>query len=356
MEHHIERILARYKDEDENIFFEHVKKCVAEESCSKPKIIARLIEIFSQKYISKNVWLMEEFYKIACHLFMAKGGKAGKEEELLQHIANCMLLFKTLGRRKVDLRGVRGSIDDVHRIIYRYDGKNAYTCLEDLRDKVSENIFALMHFVYNCWITGQHYEDMLIALTHMCNLAPKERKIDKDGTELCDYVWMRLVELATRLDDGHNDLIFRFIRIGKELFYYKLTKKNSMERINLLYFCCLVMAQKDVKYDEVEYVKIVMGCGSEDGARGSRGGGGGGGEGASGGGRKKKIVDNKHSSGDCDYLFVILDYDNDVILEVKNDIERHVKYNFHEQTKRINSHELSRLQRPSINIIKRNEI
>jgi hypothetical protein len=333
MEHHVDKLLEHYKDVNENVFFEHIQSCYLEQGCSKPKLIARLIEIFSQKYISKNVWLIEEFYKIVCHIFMAKP----KCESLLQHLANCMLLLKRVGRRKVDLRNVKGSVDDVQRIIYRHDSSAPYN-LGDLQTKVNENVYSLVHFIYHSWLTGACYEDMLIALTHVCNLPVKERKIDKDGTEISDYLWMRLVELATKLDDGRNDLIYKFTRIGKEMYYYKLTKKNSLERINLLYFCSLVMAQKDVRHEDVEYVKVVLE--HEEGGHETK---------------RKGRQTKQHKEVDCDYLFVVLDYDDDAMSQVRNDIERHTKYYFTEQTKRINGHELAKFQKHSVNIVKREQ-
>lgn len=272
-----------------------------------------LIKQFANYYINKNLENLTIFYKLICNLYLVRS-----KGDVISTVNDCIMFFSKIGKKKVNLTKIDYDENVIDSIVASLDREP--DILEEIKDKTATKIYSLLCFTQNAIVSGENLQDTIVCVLYMLNLPMKDQRIKGTKDTVVDYIWM----MMTRFCHKTSSDMFKFVRICKELYYYKLTNGIRSDRCNLVLFSLLVVIQRDVRIEKTNFqdscscVKKVEG--------------------------KTKIQNADNVANSWDYLYIVLDYDWDTINRVvhEKDVRSRFDYDKH-MTKTINGDKLGLL-------------
>lgn len=270
-----------------------------------------MMNFFCKHYLSKNLWLLQEFTR-----HISEIEKNTKDKEIVtKHMKElCFLLSahdykenETIINTKLNISEKEKSVID--RILHT--SQKEYLDLVEYRELLEHDHYILLNVLYHNIAYSIYIHDCFAIIRYLI-------MTNKKNDTMIDLLFTIMI---TYID--HNRVpsdVNAYILACKDLFYYRLTKKNKLDRINLLLYTVYVLVQKKVKYQEIdEYIP------------------------------KDEINSSKESSK-TDYLYVITRYDPEIITIVNSDKEYSKKRE--RMIKNVNIKDHNCMERTNMDIVK----
>lgn len=275
---------------------------------SKHHLLASLNDVYCAHFHSKNVWLLRKFYQ----------GVKGVEEErnkerAMEQWHRVLNLLHHSGVRKTDLTKLPVEEMEIQRAMYAH----AFDFEEVVfwKDKMVDRMYACLTFVYRTAFTGESIPTALQVILYLHQQKHADVFTTKSDMCMADVLW----KLLSSVVDQCSSQVSEFYLLSRDLYYYKLRKKEREGRLNYLLMTFLVIAQRDVQEIAVdtgeeersELLQVAATCtGSSQQASATR----------------SKSACTKP----LDYLYHIFEYDT----HLKNEIQRECEYNKRQERKK----------------------
>lgn len=268
-----------------------------------------IINFYCKHYLSKNLWLLEEFTR---HISEIEKNNKDKELITIHMKAICFLLSAYEYKDHENIINTKLNITEkekltIDRILHT--SQKEYLDLTEFREILEYDHYILINVLYHNIAYSIYIHDCFAIIRYLIMLKKNDSMID-----LIFTIMMKYIENNRIPSD-----VSTYIIACKDLFYYRITKKHKLERINLLLYAIYVLVQKNVKYQELdEYIP-------------------------------KEDITSKESCR-TDYLFVITRYDHDTITTVNIDKEYSKKRE--RMIKNVNIKDHNCMERSNMDIIK----
>ncbi len=241
-----------------------------------------LMNFFCKHYLNKNLWLLQEFSK---HISEMEKNPKDKEHITTHMKALCFLLCAHNYKENENIINTKLSITEKEQLTITrilHTSQKEYVDLIDFKDMLEHDHYILINVLYHNIAYGIYIQESFSIVRYLIMGKKNDNMIDLIFTVLLKYI-------------DNNRLpsdVSTYVTTCKDLFYYRLTKKYKLDRINLLLHALYVLIQKKVKYQEIdEYIPKYDG------------------------------TDTSKEYSRTDYLYVITRYDHDTITTVNCDKE-----------------------------------
>lgn len=245
---------------------------------NKTIFIAFLINTYAKKYISNNIWFLLELMKLT-----DEADKSKNRSDIFKEACNLLAIND---QKSVDLLKYNKDelLKDIERIFYKT--QREYADLVDLKEYLVNDIYLLVNVLYQNIAYGYDIHDCFSIAKYIIGKKNKDLlevniKDITDGIDLLFIIIIKYIE-SNRIPPD----IKSYVNTCKKMYYFSCRQKDRMERINLLFYALFVLIQRKVGYQEVQY---------------------------------KNLNAGSQKSNTCDYLFVLINYDTNLINQVQND-------------------------------------
>lgn len=198
--------------------------------------IEYLINLYSQKYMNTNVWVLKE---INMYIKQYEESRI-KENELLKGI---VFLLTANDMKEVQLYHKKDTdAERIKRIIYC--SQTEYTVLYDLKSILYNDIYVLINSLYKIMLISNGNAFLIIrwlVSINKNNLFRTEHDTLSDGYDIIYMVILRFIDTVSLPDDVRD-----FVLLSKDLFYYRCKQKFKKQRANLLFYSAYVIMQRNV--------------------------------------------------------------------------------------------------------------
>ena len=248
------------------------------ETCkNKFVIVSSFVDAFSQHYVSRNLWAIENMTSILNDI-----------EQTSRTPEICKAKIVGLGLF------ISGNEFKSHDII---DFKSTYSLDEDLttseclhhadlqefEDVFEENVFNLINILYENLRNATNIRMIFSLIRYLLTNKKTIKKTNIAKLDMTDYIFLVVMLYISSEGNDVPDDVIKYVTMCKDIFYYRLKKKDKMNRINLLFYSILTVVNKKVKYDKFDYFVPVI---------------------------DKPIT---HEDMACEYLFNVFNYDESAI-------------------------------------------
>lgn len=289
---------------------------------SKVMFSSFLIRMFSKHYLNRNLWMLKEFSRLIANM-----EKSGKDK------SSCMYAMKSIcyllaasdykdGKSLIDVNVKMLSVYEkgvIDRMLYSIHKE--YADLVDMKEHLHSDCYALLNVLYHNIANIQNVSECFQIIKYFIITKKKELLTDAYFSDTIDMLFVMIMKYVD--NNRIPSDVEEFIVSCKDLFYYRVTQKDKLARINLFIYAVYILLQRKTKYQEItDYIpKDVV-----------------------------KEGNNKNTKSGVDYLYVLTYYDQDMVESVKND--RAVAKKSVRQVKSINVKEWIEERDASITIIR----
>jgi hypothetical protein len=129
---------------------------------------------------------------------------------------------------------------------------------EQLKSILSNEVFTLLNIIYDSFLysieTKEVIQNNFIILRYLLTLTPKQylkSTIYKNQMNISDFVILICMIYSTTSYCPSE--LKEYITCVKDIFYYRLKKKDRKKRLNLLFYLIHVIISKDIVNTEIDY-------------------------------------------------------------------------------------------------------
>lgn len=202
-----------------------------EYSCKEkiPLLLSIINSYCSSTYLNKNLWMLMQISE----LLLSIETNTRKSQEIKESM--CKLVLQ-IGKNKKHTFTV--PYENIQYMLYSFNTYNTHC--EFMREYVEESLFGYFCILYNNIKDSLDSKHSLVIANYIIqNNTNKEL----DGYDALFIFLQKIVDIL-HLDKK----IKKYIVNSKDIFYYRLKKKDKPLRINLIYFSLYVMITRDVIY------------------------------------------------------------------------------------------------------------
>lgn len=208
-------------------------------------LIDHLINYYSQFYISRNIWIHSQFLKIL----------QSNEITLYRKVIDISCLITQLERKDMSLYDKSKIPNDrkIDEILDYYRNFNPYDELSDFKNIFCCKSWILINIIYDNCKKFINIKETFSIITYLIGEKKIQiKKIELLNLDKIDYLFLILKCLIDN-NETLDDKVKKYITYSKNLFYYRLKKKDKLYRINLLFYCFYICITKNVKHQKVLY-------------------------------------------------------------------------------------------------------
>lgn len=303
-----------------NINHDFVRRLVT--TAKKQEICTFVGHFICDHMLSNNIWF---YTKIKEYFQLIEECKPNEKDKLSKLM---YALFHLIGNGDKGIFNFHNPseksemfADEIKKIRYTY-GNTDNADLDQLRSVLAEESYILLNVLYDIFLYSvQSQKDIqtcFLILRYFLSLPPKQylqgatRGVSMDIIDFVFLVCVWYSETSQCTFDLRN-----YIVLIKDIFYYKLKKKDKLLRINILFYLLYAIIQKQTSNQEIDYdgstltfdknhIQRTKFNGSEDGRKANSE-------------QNAKHIDDRVTEK-CQYLFVYMDYDDKLKYEM--DLER----------------------------------
>lgn len=199
---------------------------------------AFLINVFCKHLINRNLWVVSKLHET----ILAMKQSESKKEKL-----KCTLeLINILKYQKdrvynIDLSGVKKESIDQIMYVYTVD-RTTLQCIQ-YEDIFTPETFDLVAMLETCIMNNRQGESITL-LKYILSLKSNAIFVKSSG---CNIIWI-LFDILILICGKQIDTSMRdYVGICKDLFFYKVTAKQKLDRLPVLFVCLIVTLNGKLK-------------------------------------------------------------------------------------------------------------
>jgi hypothetical protein len=203
-------------------------------------ILSFLINLYSEKYISKNIWVLKELHE---NISLIEN-KSAPIEELL---CNISVLISLNNKKSVH---IYKSVDynEIKEILFTSSYIN-FENINEFKNVFVDETYDLLNILYGNLSTRKNINKTFIIINYLINCTKKKLFKSKTIIDIIDYIFIILIK---------KEFICDYVMILKDLFYYRCKKADKLLRINMLYYCVFVIINKQITDQVIDYKNNVV--------------------------------------------------------------------------------------------------
>lgn len=209
--------------------------------------------------------------------------------------------------------------DDIKNIRY-YSKSHNNEDLSQIQSIVTDEVYTLLNILYDCFLYSVESKESLqkcfIIIRYLLTLTPRnyiQGTTKKITTDIIDFIFILCVWYSNSKQCPQD--ISLYINHIKDIFYYRLKKKDKLIRINILFYLIHVINNKKVIHQEIDYegmniieesVEEIQECEDKVKSKVS----------------KQKNERDSQVDDKCQYLFIYTTYDQQKLYEMEHEREK----------------------------------
>ena len=215
------------------------------------ELIDALLNIYNDKFISNNVWVIKELYN---KLEIIKSNKNYKESK--NTIMNIMSLLMSLPD---DIDNTIGQINDdlndqikekVTKISYTFNKE--YQVLSEYKEYILGNVYALLNVIYSSLYHQKKFDDLVLIIKYILKLKKPQIFFTRESQQNLNIIDILFDILLDIPGSSGSSEIKQFIELNR--LVYSFNKK--MNRYNLLYISIYACINRNIKDQIIDYKSI----------------------------------------------------------------------------------------------------
>ena len=212
------------------------------------ELVDALLNIYNDKLISNNIWVVKEIYN---KLKVIKSNKNYKESK--NNIINIMSLFmllpddldNTIGRINEDLND--STKDKITKISYTFNKE--YQVLSKYKEYILGNVYSLLNVIYSSLYYQKSFEDLVLIIKYILKL--KKPQIfftceSQQNFNIIDILFDILLDIPV------SNEIKQFIELNR--LVYSFNKK--INRYNLIYISIYSCINRILQDQIIDYKSL----------------------------------------------------------------------------------------------------
>lgn len=312
-------------NEVSNITYDFVRSLV--EQVKKNDICVYICHFLCDHVLTNNVWILE---RVKYYLEKIESCKPIEKERLIKLIYSLLHLLGNSDKgiytfyypnEKSDLFQ-----EEIKNIRY-YSTFHEHGEVVSLQSILTEEVYTLFNVLYESFLYSVESKEAIqkcfLIIRYLLTLTPRQYiqgTTKKITTDIIDFIFLLCVWYGK--NENCNKDIKVYINNVKDIFYYRLKKKDKLIRINSLFYLIFVIINKKVRYQEIDYEGInniveenvnlektlqEKNEKSSDKHKNCK---------------KDKNERNTMVDDKCQYLFVYMDYDQHKLYEMEREREK----------------------------------
>ncbi len=199
-------------------------------SKTKTEIINNIINMYCSKmYLNSNLWMLIQVVQILKDVETS----ANKTKDIMISLCKLVELINKNALKSFNIP--TKNIQFMLYGIYEITPKIVF-----IKEFVTEDVYSYLSILFKNIKDSHDLENSLIIIKHIINTPSKKKDLD-----LYDCLFLFYLKI---IDILHIDKkIKKYITCSKDIFYYRLKKKDRVLRVNLLYYCTYVLVTKKYK-------------------------------------------------------------------------------------------------------------
>jgi hypothetical protein len=310
-------------NEVSNITYDFVRSLV--EKVKKNDICTYICHFFCDHVLTNNIWVLE---RVKSYLEKIEGCKTNEKEQLIKLIYSLLHLLGNSDKGHYTFYYPNEKSDmfqeEIKNIRY-YSVFHEHDELIPLQSILTEEVYTLFNVLYESFLYSVESKEALqkcfLIIRYLLTLTPRhyiQGTTKKITTDIIDFIFLLCVWYSK--NTNCNKDIQVYINNVKDIFYYKLKKKEKLIRINALFYLVFVMINKSIRYQEIDYEgrnNIIEDDIYRDDISQERNE-----QSSSKKNKKDKNERNTIVDDKCQYLFVYTDYDQQKLYEMEREREK----------------------------------
>ena len=204
-------------------------------SKTKASLLSSIINIYcSGTYLNRNLFVLETLTKTLQEI----ESSSRKPTDCVNLICKLVSVVNKLPRRDFQV-----PTDNLHHLLY--STVSISPNVEFMRDLVNEEALTFFNILFNNISDGQDPKQSISIAQYLMN-KPINRTKDIDSY---DCIFVFLIQLLSILTVKSK--IKKYIECCKDIFYYRLKKKDKLHRKNLILYAVYVLVSKKVSYKQI---------------------------------------------------------------------------------------------------------
>jgi len=204
-------------------------------SKTKISIITSIVNTYIYKtYLTRNVWMLTQI----SDLLQEVESNAGKSQKIVKSL--CTLVSYIKMNKPLEFSISYDNHQNLEHLIYSLVSVSPDIVF--MRDYVDDTTYSYLGILYNninsAVLVGPHQS---LAIVEKIISINSTRELD--GYDIMFLFLLKLIEFKTDIDPK----IKQYIELSKDIFYYRLRKKDRPIRVNIIYFSIYVLISKKVK-------------------------------------------------------------------------------------------------------------
>jgi hypothetical protein len=310
-------------NEVSNITYDFVQRLVSQ--VKKHDICSFICHFLCDHVLTNNIWTLKT---VKDYLEKIETCKSNEKEKLTKLLYSLLHLLgnSDKGIYTFYYPNEKGDMfaDDIKNIRY-YSNVNDNEDLSPIQSIVTEEVYTLLNILYDCFLYSVESKESLqkcfIIIRYLLTLTPKhyiQGNTKKITTDVIDFIFILCVWYSNNNQCPKD--ISLYVNHIKDIFYYRLKKKDKLLRINILFYLIHVLINKKVIYQEIDYEGInndesieIQECTDTEDLK-----------------KQKthtvsKTKDGRDAQVDdkCQYLFIYTDYDQHKLYEMQHERDRY---------------------------------
>lgn len=310
-------------NEVSNITYDFVQKLVSQ--VKKHDICTFICHFLCDHVLTNNIWTLKT---VKDYLEKIEACKSNEKEKLTKLLYSLLHLLGNSDKgiytffypnEKSDM-----FVDDIKNIRY-YSNSHDNEDLSPIQSIVTEEVYTLLNIMYDCFLYSVESKESLqkcfIIIRYLLTLTPRQYiqgTTKKITTDIIDFIFILCVWYSNNKQCPKD--ISLYINHIKDIFYYRLKKKDKLIRINILFYLIHVIINKKVVYQEIDYEGMnneesaaIQECKDNQEHKNQKTP------------TVSKNKDERDAQVDdkCQYLFIYMEYDQHKLYEMEHEREKY---------------------------------
>lgn len=208
--------------------------------CKKNEIVSFLINLYCNNYINKNLWVLKELHKNIAETEC-------KSCNIIEILSNIAVLISLNNIKSINI--YTKELPDIKDILFT-SNYIEFEELDQFKTIFREDTCVLFNIMCGNIKMSKNLNETFIIVRYLLNSKNKQLYKTKTAIDTIDYIFLLLLKLIK------DEKIEEYAMICKDLFYYRIKKKDKYNRINLLFYMIFVMIKHNISEQEIDYKMI----------------------------------------------------------------------------------------------------
>ena len=313
-------------NEVSNITYSFVQQLVLQ--VKKQDICTFICHFLCDHILTNNIWVIE---RVKYYLEKIEACKSNDKDKLSKYIYSLLHLLGNSEKGIYTFRYQNDNSDmfaeDIKNIRY-YSTYHDNEELVPIQSILNEEVYTLLNIMYECFLysveSKESIQKCFVIIRYLLTLTPRhyiQGTTKKITTDIIDFVFLLCVWYSK--SNHCTKELSSYINHIKDIFYYKLKKKDKPIRINILFYLVYVIINKKVQYQIIDYEGMNNSFDEEQNSTQEQGIEQNTLNNQSTKHKKDKYERNIEVDDKCQYLFVYTDYDQQKLYEMEREREKY---------------------------------